>query len=114
VDTSGKVAYIKIQSFAGGRLSHILPHFLNSSSQSNGRATQGGRIKPPIYILLLYAEAANICSDVLLDDSYDPPDEIPAKIKTPQTSDRTYNAVISQGFENRSSLVNLLRDGLSD
>ena len=38
-----------------------------------------GEREPPLPILLKYAEAANICLDVLADDGKDLPDKIPAK-----------------------------------
>lgn len=37
-----------------------------------------GEREPPLPILLRYAEAANICLDVLVDDSIELPEEIPA------------------------------------
>jgi transcriptional regulator with XRE-family HTH domain len=40
----------------------------------------GTRI-PPLPVVLLYAQAAGVCSDVLLDDKLDLPDKIPAKPK---------------------------------
>jgi transcriptional regulator with XRE-family HTH domain len=36
---------------------------------------------PPLPVVLLYAQAAGVCSDVLLDDSLDLPAKLPAKPK---------------------------------
>ena len=40
----------------------------------------GTRI-PPLHVILYYAEAAGICTDVLLDDRLDLPAKLPAKPK---------------------------------
>ena len=40
----------------------------------------GTRI-PPLHVILLYAEAAGICTDVLIDDRLDLPAKLPAKPK---------------------------------
>ena len=36
---------------------------------------------PPLHVLLLYAEAAGVCTDTLLDDRLDLPAKLPAKPK---------------------------------
>lgn len=38
--------------------------------------------EPPLPILLLYARAANIFTDVLIDDDLDLPDKIPSSIRS--------------------------------
>jgi transcriptional regulator with XRE-family HTH domain len=40
-----------------------------------------GTIEPPLPVILLYARAAGICTDVLLDDELDLPAKLPAKPK---------------------------------
>jgi transcriptional regulator with XRE-family HTH domain len=40
-----------------------------------------GEREPPIYVLLAYGKAANICMDTLLDDAFDLPPTIPVKGK---------------------------------
>ncbi len=36
---------------------------------------------PPLHVILLYAEAAGICTDVLINDDLDLPAKLPAKPK---------------------------------
>lgn len=40
-----------------------------------------GRRDPPLMILLLYARAVNISTDVLIDDELDLPEQLPSKRK---------------------------------
>lgn len=40
-----------------------------------------GKREPPLLVLLRYAEAAGICTDVLIDDERDLPARLPAKPK---------------------------------
>jgi transcriptional regulator with XRE-family HTH domain len=40
-----------------------------------------GTGEPPLPVLLLYARAANVSTDVLIDDELDLPDRLPAKPK---------------------------------
>lgn len=40
-----------------------------------------GTRTPPLNIVLLYAQVAGICSDVLLNDDLDLPDKLPSKPK---------------------------------
>jgi transcriptional regulator with XRE-family HTH domain len=40
-----------------------------------------GEKEPPLTVLLLYAEAANVCLDLLADDKQPLPRELPAKKK---------------------------------
>ena len=40
-----------------------------------------GTIEPPLPVILQYARAAGICTDVLLDDELDLPAKLPAKPK---------------------------------
>jgi transcriptional regulator with XRE-family HTH domain len=40
-----------------------------------------GKNEPPLPVLLAYARAANISTDVLIDDELDLPDKLPAKSK---------------------------------
>jgi transcriptional regulator with XRE-family HTH domain len=40
-----------------------------------------GTIEPPLPVILLYARAAGICTDVLLDDEQDLPAKLPARPK---------------------------------
>jgi transcriptional regulator with XRE-family HTH domain len=40
-----------------------------------------GTREPPLPILLLYARAANVSTDVLIDDALDLPDKLPAKTR---------------------------------
>jgi transcriptional regulator with XRE-family HTH domain len=40
-----------------------------------------GKREPPLRILLLYARAANVSTDILINDELDLPDKLPAKPK---------------------------------
>ena len=40
-----------------------------------------GKREPPLRILLRYAQAAGVCTDVLIDDELDLPAKLPAKPK---------------------------------
>jgi len=40
-----------------------------------------GKREPPLLVLLRYAEAAGICTDVLIDDEKDLPAKLPSKPK---------------------------------
>ncbi len=40
----------------------------------------GTRI-PPLHVILFYAEAAGVCTGVLIDDRLDPPAKLPSKPK---------------------------------
>jgi transcriptional regulator with XRE-family HTH domain len=40
-----------------------------------------GKREPPLQILLRYARAANVSTDVLIDDALDLPEKLPAKQK---------------------------------
>jgi transcriptional regulator with XRE-family HTH domain len=42
-----------------------------------------GKREPPLRILLRYARAANVSTDVLIDDELDLPDKLPSKSKHP-------------------------------
>jgi transcriptional regulator with XRE-family HTH domain len=44
---------------------------------------ESGKREPPLLILLLYARAVNISTDVLIDDEMDLPTKLPAKPKHP-------------------------------
>jgi len=38
-----------------------------------------GKREPPLLILLQYARAANVSTDILIDDALDLPDKLPAR-----------------------------------
>ena len=40
-----------------------------------------GKREPPLWILLRYARAAVVCTDVLIDDDLDLPEKLPSKPK---------------------------------
>ena len=40
-----------------------------------------GKIEPPIFVLLRYADVANVWLEVLLRDHLDLPDKLPSKVK---------------------------------
>jgi len=42
---------------------------------------ESGNIEPPLPVILQYARAAGVCTDVLLDDDLDLPARLPAKPK---------------------------------
>lgn len=42
---------------------------------------ESGKREPPLLILLKYARAANVSTDVLIDDELDLPDKIPSPTK---------------------------------
>jgi transcriptional regulator with XRE-family HTH domain len=52
---------------------------LEGLGRTNISGYEVGRIEPPISVLIAYANAANICLDVLLDDRYDLPAQVPSK-----------------------------------
>lgn len=52
---------------------------LDGLGRSNISGYELGRIEPPLYVLLAYSKAANICTDVLLDDRHDLPPDLPRK-----------------------------------
>jgi transcriptional regulator with XRE-family HTH domain len=52
---------------------------LNWLRQSNVSDYERGRREPPLSVLLLYADAANVCLEVVVSDEFDLPKEIPAK-----------------------------------
>lgn len=54
---------------------------LERLSRGNISMYELGKREPPIYVLLAYGKAANICMDTLLDDAFDLPPTIPAKGK---------------------------------
>ncbi len=45
---------------------------------------ESGKREPPLLILLRYARAANVSTDVLIDDELDLPAKLPAKPKRPR------------------------------
>jgi len=47
--------------------------------QSNISSYELGATEPPLYVIEKYAEAANVCMDVLISDKHSLPDELPAK-----------------------------------
>jgi len=42
---------------------------------------EAGKREPPLRILLEYARAANVSTDVLIDDKHDLPDKLPARAR---------------------------------
>lgn len=52
---------------------------LEGLQQSNISDYENGRYEPPIFLLLAYSRAANICADILLDDNQDLPKNLPSK-----------------------------------
>lgn len=42
---------------------------------------ESGKREPPLKILLLYARAANVCMEVIVDDDLDLPAKLPARTK---------------------------------
>ena len=42
-----------------------------------------GKNEPPLAVLLSYARAVNVSTDVLIDDELDLPDKLPARAKRP-------------------------------
>ena len=54
---------------------------MKGSFRSSISGYERGEREPPLPILLSYAEVANICLDVLVDDKRDLPEIIPAKKK---------------------------------
>lgn len=49
--------------------------------RSNVSAYERGTREPPYPVLLKYAQAAGVCTDVLIDDSLDLPEKLPGKPK---------------------------------
>jgi len=47
--------------------------------QSNISSYELGATEPPLYVIEKYAEAVNVCMDVLISDKHSLPDELPAK-----------------------------------
>ncbi len=54
----------------------------DSAAQNTISSYELGKREPPLPILLLYAHAANIYADVLIDDDLDLPDKIPNSKKS--------------------------------
>lgn len=52
---------------------------LSELGNSNISMYEAGKREPPLYVLLKYAEAANICLDVIVNDKHKLPDELPSK-----------------------------------
>ena len=52
-----------------------LRDFIN---RQNISAYENGELEPPLPVLLLYAEAAGVCTDVLIDDRKSLPRKLPA------------------------------------
>jgi hypothetical protein len=52
-----------------------LREFIN---RQNISTDESGELEPPLPALLLYAEAAGICTDVLIDDTKNPPRKLTA------------------------------------
>lgn len=50
-------------------------------SQSNISAYERGTKEPPVYVIMKYAEVANVWIDVLVRDSIDLPNVIPSRQK---------------------------------
>jgi len=48
-------------------------------NRQNISAYENGELEPPLPVLLLYAEAAGVCTDVLIDDRKNLPRNLPAK-----------------------------------
>lgn len=75
---AGKLRQIRIHlGLSQGELINRLG--LTELRNSNISMYEAGKREPPLYVLLKYAEAANICLDVLVNDKYDLPSEIPCK-----------------------------------
>ena len=49
--------------------------------QTSTSQYERGKIEPPIFVLLKYADTANVWLEVLLRDELDLPDEIPSRVK---------------------------------
>jgi transcriptional regulator with XRE-family HTH domain len=69
----------------------------NEIQQSSISQYERGQIEPPIFVLLRYAEMANVWLEVLLRDNLDLPEKLPASpksegIKRPPTSHITSQA----------------------
>jgi transcriptional regulator with XRE-family HTH domain len=53
--------------------------FSDELFRSNVSQYERGHRQPPLPVLLMYARAAGVCSDVLIDDSLDLPTKLPSK-----------------------------------
>jgi transcriptional regulator with XRE-family HTH domain len=81
----------RIQKKLAGKLRQIRKHLGLSQGElikelglielrnSNISMYEAGKREPPLYVLLKYAETANVCLDVLVNDKHDLPSEIPCK-----------------------------------
>jgi transcriptional regulator with XRE-family HTH domain len=52
---------------------------LEELRNSNISMYESGKREPPLYVLLKYAEAANVCLDVIVNDKHDLPGKLPCK-----------------------------------
>jgi len=52
---------------------------LEGLSNSNISMFESGQREPALYVLIAYANAANVCLDILIRDEYDLPDSLPCK-----------------------------------
>jgi transcriptional regulator with XRE-family HTH domain len=66
---------------------------LKELQNSNISMYESGKREPPLYVLLKYAEAANVCLDVIVSDKHNLPGEIPCKKTYSPHIQRTLNRI---------------------
>jgi transcriptional regulator with XRE-family HTH domain len=70
----------KIRTALGLSQGEFIKEFrLKELRNSNISMYESGKREPPLYVLLKYAEAANVCLDVIVSDKHNLPGEIPCK-----------------------------------
>jgi transcriptional regulator with XRE-family HTH domain len=52
---------------------------LRELRNSNISMYEAGKREPPLYVLLKYAEAANVCLDIIVSDKHKLPGDLPSK-----------------------------------
>jgi len=77
---AGKLLEIRKRlSLSQGQMMRLLEHSGTKLYAPHLSGYESGTREPPLAILIEYAEAANICVDVLINDALELPEKLPAK-----------------------------------
>jgi transcriptional regulator with XRE-family HTH domain len=87
----------KIRTALGLSQGELIKEFrLKNLRNSNISMYESGKREPPLYVLLKYAEAANVCLDVIVSDKHNLPGEIPCKNTYSLHIHRAANRIINR------------------